>query len=136
MRRRPSSTETATIGSYWFYLTKAEADAIAYDLRPRRNGAWLPSSLEHGCLRHWKERFTLDADNFEHCRRLRDRGDLFLCYAVFLDCYEAQDPLHQEAKSLGAALKEFKAAKGVYPIIPDRSTVNLKNELVGGGYLR
>jgi hypothetical protein len=58
-------------------------------------------------------------------------GTLFL-----LDRYKNQDPLAREANSLRAALKEYRAAKGAYPTIPDRLTVELKKELVGGGYLR
>ena len=53
-----------------------------------------------------------------------------------LDRYEGRDPLAQEAKSLRAALKEYRAAKGAYPILPDRLTVDLEKELVRGGYLR
>jgi hypothetical protein len=58
-------------------------------------------------------------------------GTLFL-----LDRYKNQDPLAREANSLRAALKEYRAAKGAYPIVPDGLIVDLKKELVLGGYLR
>jgi hypothetical protein len=60
----------------------------------------------------------------------------FFVTLFLLDRYEGEDPLAQEAKSLRAALKQYRDAKAAYPILPDRLTVELKKELVGSGYLR
>jgi hypothetical protein len=60
----------------------------------------------------------------------------FFLTLFLLDRYEVPDPLAQEAKSLKTALNEYRAAKGAYPILPDSPTVDLKKELVRGGYLR
>jgi hypothetical protein len=61
----------------------------------------------------------------------------FFVTLFLLDRYERQnDPLALEAKSLKAALKEYRAAKGAYPILPDRLITELNTHLVGGGYLR
>jgi hypothetical protein len=59
-----------------------------------------------------------------------------LLVSDYFDIRSPHSPLSREVRSVAAALESHRQSRGAYPVLNDRPLVELKKQLVEGGYLK